>query len=151
MQKAKAIALLFDQKWGFPKWAYFLKKAKAIALLLDINMDSEIVATFTPESKCGLTTWVKVVVGENFSIFFKIIKFFFIIDSGAEIIEEFDAAVLFIVNNRFFDIFQSKSTLVRPLHEVLQRYLLETRRLCLLVHCTICSFCVITFEVARNS
>ena len=56
---------------------------------------------------------IKVVVGENFSIFFKIIKFFFIIDSGAEIIEEFDAAVLFIVNNRSFEIFQSKSTLIR--------------------------------------
>ena len=46
------------------------------------------------------------VVGENFSIFFKLIKFFFIIDSGAEIIEEFDAAVLFIVNNRFLTYFK---------------------------------------------
>ena len=25
-KKAKAIALLFDQKWGFPKWAYLKKK-----------------------------------------------------------------------------------------------------------------------------
>ena len=56
---------------------------------------------------------IEVVVGENFSIFFKVIKILFIIDSGARIVEKFDAAVHFNVENNFFDIFPSKSTLVR--------------------------------------
>eukprot|EP00112_Aurelia_sp_Birch-Aquarium-sp1_P005792 Seg1658.1 transcript_id=Seg1658.1/GoldUCD/mRNA.D3Y31 product="Glutathione S-transferase 1 isoform D" protein_id=Seg1658.1/GoldUCD/D3Y31 len=34
-EKAKAIALPFDQKSVFPKWAYFREKEKAIALLFD--------------------------------------------------------------------------------------------------------------------
>ena len=45
------------------------------------------------------------VAGENFSIF-QIYQTFFIIDSGAKIVEEFDVAVLFNVDNGILRYFQ---------------------------------------------